>query len=84
MNNGRVSDKAIAQKIQQRLARTGMSSQTRVTVTVRNGAVTISGNLQYEMQRSHALTAVRGVAGVRQVTDQMQFKVQARKWQEKH
>lgn len=84
MQSGRVSDKALAQKIQQRLARTGMSSQTRVTVTVRNGDVTISGNLQYEMQRSHALTAVRGVAGVRGVNDQLQFKAQTRKWQEKH
>jgi len=69
-----VPDKTIVQKINQRLARAGLGSGSRVTVTVRGGQVTLSGTLQYEIQRRPTLRAVDGVEGVRGVADQMQVK----------
>ncbi len=75
-----VPDKSLIQRITQRLARTGMSSQCSVTVAVRNGTATLSGALQYENQRRAAVTAARGVEGVRSIVDQMTVKAQTRKW----
>jgi len=69
-----VPDKTIVQQINQRLARAGLGSGSRVTVTVRSGQVTLSGTLQYEIQRRPTLRAVGGVEGVRGVADQMQVK----------
>ena len=66
------SDKAIIKKVNQRLARTGLGSSSRVTVMARNGQVTLSGNIQYEHQRRPALRAANGVDGVRRVSDQLQ------------
>jgi osmotically-inducible protein OsmY len=81
--SNRVSDKTISEKVQQRMGRTGMGSGSRVTVLVRSGDVTLAGILQYEIQRNHALTAARGVTGVRRVIDQMSLKPQPHKWDRK-
>jgi len=69
-----VSDKAISQKINQRLARAGLGSGSRMTVTVHNGQVTLSGSIQYETQRRPALRAIDGIDGVRGIADQMQVR----------
>jgi hypothetical protein len=58
--SGQVPDTRISQKVEQRVARAGLGSQTRVTVQVHNGDVTLSGTLQYDTQRAPALRAARG------------------------
>jgi len=78
---GQVPDKQLSQKVQQRLARAGVGSQSSISVQVRNGDVTLSGSLQYEIQRRSVLQAASGVSGVRRVVDQLQVKVAAKKWQ---
>jgi hypothetical protein len=79
--SGQVPDTRISQKVEQRVARAGLGSQTRVTVQVHNGDVTLSGSLQYEIQRRSVLHAARGITGVRRIVDQLQVKAAARKWQ---
>ena len=78
---GQVPDKQLSQKVQQRLARAGVGSQSAIAVQVRNGDVTLSGSLQYEIQRRSVLHAARSITGVRRVVDQLQLKPAARKWQ---
>ncbi|MHC4177735.1 MAG: BON domain-containing protein [Planctomycetota bacterium] len=70
--NEPVADKALLKKVNQRLDRTGLGSRSRVTVTIRSGQVTLSGNIQYEHQRRPALKAVNAVEGVRGVMDHLQ------------
>jgi osmotically-inducible protein OsmY len=76
-----VPDKRVSQKVQQRLSRTGLGSQSKITVQIRNGDVTISGALQYETQRRPVVQAIRSVEGVRRVVDQLQVKAVDKKWQ---
>ncbi len=76
----RVPDKAIEQKVNQRLARAGLGSQSKVTITVRNGTVTMAGTLQYDGQRRPVLNAAQGVAGVRSVVDQLRTIPKKKNW----
>jgi phosphoribosylformylglycinamidine (FGAM) synthase-like enzyme len=69
---GQVSDKDLLKQINQRLARTGTASQSKVNVSVQQGNVTLSGTLQHAIQRSPIVKAVSRVTGVRRVMDQMQ------------
>jgi hypothetical protein len=68
-----VSDKDLLKSINQRLSRTGTASQSRINVSVQQGNVTLSGNLQHAIQRSPIVKAVTRVAGVRRVIDQMKL-----------
>ena len=54
-----IPDKSLLQSISQRLARTGTGGQSRVTVSVQQGAVTLSGTLTHAIQRDPILKAVR-------------------------
>lgn len=74
-----VPDKVLLKKVNQRLARAGLGAGCRLTVTVKNGQVTLSGNLQRDLQRRPVLRAASGIDGVRQVVDQL--KVEAPKKQ---
>jgi osmotically-inducible protein OsmY len=65
------NDKTLLQQVNKRLARSGTGGKTRVTASVRRGDVTLSGTLQYEMQRKTLTRAASSVAGVRRVVDQM-------------
>ena len=67
-----VPDRALLRTVDQRLDRTGTGSQSKVTASVQRGIVTLKGRLQYENQRTPILKAVRNIAGVRQVIDQLQ------------
>lgn len=78
--SGQTPDKQVSQKVQQRLSRAGVGSQSTISVQVRNGDVTLSGTLQYETQRRSALHAARGVTGVRRIVDQLQVKQAAKRW----
>jgi hypothetical protein len=63
------SDKTLLKSIQRRLERAGSSN--RLNATVRQGTVTLTGQLQYEKQRLQITNAIKGVSGVRQVLDQL-------------
>jgi len=62
------SDKALQKLVDRRLQRGGTSGLKAV---VMRGAVTITGNLKYENQRIPLMKALRGVAGVRNILDQV-------------
>lgn len=68
-----VSDKELTKAVNQRLMRSGMGSQSRVSAFIQSGTVTLSGTLQYAIQRSPIVKAVASVAGVRRVVDQIQL-----------
>ncbi len=70
-----VNDKSLLQKVNQRLMRTGTGGKTRVTAAVRRGDVTLTGTLQFEMQRRSIMRAASSVPGVRRVIDQMTLEV---------
>jgi osmotically-inducible protein OsmY len=63
------SDKALQKLVDRRLQRSGGGSGLKAVVML--GSVTLSGNLKYESQRMPLLKALRGVAGVRSVLDQL-------------
>jgi osmotically-inducible protein OsmY len=67
----KVPDKEILKKVYDKLGRTGSGGTARVTAAVQSGTVTLSGTLQYEMQRAAMMKAANGVAGVSRVVDQM-------------
>jgi len=64
------SDKALQKLVDRRLQRSG-GSGSGLRAVVMGGSVTLSGNLKYESQRMPLLKALRGVAGVRSVLDQL-------------
>ena len=64
------SDKDLQKLVDRRLQRSGGSS-SGVKAVVMRGSVTLSGNLKYESQRIPLMKALRGVAGVRGVLDQL-------------
>ena len=68
------NDKALQKSVTQRLQRA--SSQTGLSASVQNGSVTLTGKLHYENQRSPIVKAMRSVAGIRNVIDQMQVATQ--------
>jgi osmotically-inducible protein OsmY len=68
-----ISDKDLLKSINQRMARTGTASQSKIAVAVQQGNVTLSGMLQHAIQRDPILKAVSRVTGVRRVVDQMQL-----------
>lgn len=67
-----ISDRDLLKQINQRMARTGTASQSKVNVSVQQGNVTLTGTLQHAIQRDPILKAVSRVTGVRRVIDQMQ------------
>ena len=66
-----IPDKTLLKTVDRKLERTGTGSQSRISASVRQGIVTLIGQLQYENQRMPILKAVRSIAGVRQVIDQL-------------
>jgi osmotically-inducible protein OsmY len=66
------SDKALQKLVDRRLQRSGTSA-SGLKAVVMHGSVTLTGSLKYESQRMPLLKALRGVAGVRSVLDQLQL-----------
>jgi hypothetical protein len=66
-----VSDRDLLKTISQRIARTGTGSSSKVNVMVQGGTVTLSGSLQYAIQRNPIFRAVENIPGVRRVVDQL-------------
>ena len=67
----KVPDHQIVQKVTTQLPRRGIRPQCYVRVLVRDGSVTLSGTIEFEMQRKAALHAATGVNGVQRVIDQL-------------
>ena len=82
--NERVPDKDILRLVMQRLARTGLASQTPVTATVHHGNVTLLGTINFEHQRKAAVKAVQGIHGVQHVLDQLRVQPATLKWHATH
>ena len=64
------SDKNLQKLVDRKLQRSG-GGGAGMRAVVAGGSVTLSGNLKYESQRMPLLKALRGVAGVRGVLDQL-------------
>ena len=73
LGRNEVPDKALLQTVNRRLDRTGTGSQTRLSASVQQGTVTLSGTLQYESQRVPIVKAVSNIAGVHRVVDQLRL-----------
>ncbi|HUG69493.1 MAG TPA: BON domain-containing protein [Pirellulaceae bacterium] len=71
-----VPDKTLLRDINKKLLRAG--TQTKVTASVSGGCLTLTGTLQYEIQRRPILRAVNQVSGVRRVIDQMTLQAKKR------
>jgi hypothetical protein len=71
--NDKASDDKLQKAVDQRLMRGGAGSQSRITARVSQGNVTVTGNLQYEAQRSPLVKNIARVAGVRRVIDQLKI-----------
>lgn len=76
----RVKDEVLVQRVLQQLNKRGIRTPCHVSVSAHNGAVTLSGDIQYEVQRKTALHAAREVEGVARVVDQLHVKTAAAAW----
>jgi|YNPMSStandDraft_1061717.scaffolds.fasta_scaffold67610_1 osmotically-inducible protein OsmY len=76
----KVKDEVLVQKVALNLTKRGIRPPCRVNVSVRNGVVTLSGTLQYELQRKTAIKAAQEVPGVQRVIDQLQVPKQTAAW----
>ena len=79
----RVPDEVLSQKVSQVLTSRGIRLPCQVRVSVNKGDVTLSGTVQYEVQRRIALHAARGVQGVHRVMDRLQVKPAFGGWSHK-
>jgi osmotically-inducible protein OsmY len=75
IGRNQISDKDLQKTVNQRLQRAGIGSQTRVAALVQGGTVTVTGTIQYAIQRSPIIKAVSNIAGIRRVLDQLQLVV---------
>ncbi len=79
MHQEKIKDSVISQKVKEKISSAGLRAPCQVAVVSANGQVTVSGSIQYEHQRPLALRAIRGVAGVQRVVDQMRVIPSARR-----
>ncbi|MBA4104437.1 MAG: hypothetical protein C0485_01675 [Pirellula sp.] len=71
LGRNQLSDKDLLKAVNQRLMRSGTGSQSRVTANVAKGMVTLTGTLQYAIQRAPIMKAVQSVPGIGRIVDQM-------------
>jgi osmotically-inducible protein OsmY len=69
-----VQDRTITRQVQGKIAGRGLGAPCRITVATSRGEVTLSGSVQYVQQKSTAVQAATGVAGVRRVFDRLIIK----------
>lgn len=80
MQQTKLPDHEITQKVSQQLASRGMRPPCLIGVATSNGTVTLSGTIQYEHQRRTAVQAARGVGGVQRVLERLQVIPTAQHW----
>lgn len=69
-----ISDSALAQQVNQKLAARGIRSPCKVQVGVAHGDVTLNGSVQHAHQKSAAVQTASSMSGVRRVIDQLTVK----------
>jgi osmotically-inducible protein OsmY len=67
------TDKELLNTVNQKLSRTGTTSNSRVSASCRQGSVTLNGTINHEIQRGALIKAASRVEGVKQVFDQMEL-----------
>jgi osmotically-inducible protein OsmY len=80
-NQTKLQDPMISQRVSETLSSLGMRAPCRVTVVTSKGNVTLSGTIQYEHQRHMFAHAIKAVAGVQRVVDQMRVISTGQHWQ---
>ena len=76
----KTKDPVILHKVSEKLSSLGVRAPCRVTIVSNQGAVTLSGTIQYEHQRQIAVHAIKGIAGVNSVVDQMRVIPREQQW----
>jgi osmotically-inducible protein OsmY len=74
-------DKNLLQSVNQKLARSGSGSQTKITASISNGDVTLTGIIGYEYERRAILRSASGITGVRRVIDQLRVEQKKKCWE---
>jgi osmotically-inducible protein OsmY len=69
-----VPDNSITRHVQGRIAGRGLGSPCRIAVATVKGEVTLSGTVRFAQQKTTAVQAANGVAGVRRVVDRLVVK----------
>lgn len=69
-----VQDRTITRQVQGKIAGRGLGAPCHISVDTRKGEVTLSGNVRYAHQKSTAVQAAQGIAGVRCVLDRLVVK----------
>ena len=72
------TDRAVLQKVNQRLCRLG-GAQTGVKASFVSGNIVLSGTVQFEMQRASGVKVATSIPGVRRVIDQLTVKPKERR-----
>ena len=80
MFGNQIPDKTLLKQVIQKLARSGNSSQSHVTATVRSGDLTLTGILKYEHERRFIVKSISSIGGIRRVIDQMRVAPKKRIW----
>ncbi len=75
-----VKDETLLLKVTQQLAKRGIRTPCKVKVLVMKGNVTLSGEVQYEVQKKTAMHAAREVYGVQRVFNQLTVKPLTSAW----
>ncbi len=66
-----IPDKTLLRSVTQKLSQRVSGSNSKVNATVVSGVLTLSGTLSQEYLRKSILSSMRGIGGIRRVTDQM-------------
>lgn len=69
-----LSDTAITAKVKSSLLADKDISSLRISVTTKNGKVTLSGKVKDPVQKQKAVQIAKNVSGVKQVKDKLQIK----------
>jgi osmotically-inducible protein OsmY len=73
-----VPDNSITRHVQGRIAGRGLGAPCRISVATAKGEVTLSGTVRFPQQKTTAVQAANGVAGVRRVVDRLTVKASAK------
>ncbi len=80
MSYGQIPDKTIQKYVDQKLSRGVTGAQRKLTATVNQGSVTLTGTIQFEHHRRSILRAVGSVDGVRRVIDNLKVEPKKKQW----
>ena len=76
-----IPDHTVSNRVTHQMSNRGLRAPCDVRVQVHNGAVTLSGSVQYAYQKNSAMQAARSVEGAHTIIDQMQVIPQGKRWE---